>query len=124
VKVSRKKLHFVAVTEADPNHDDLAQCQALGAITLIGSSTDVWQLKKALVKHAQVLLALFGQDDRLNVETAVLASEMSQGPRTGSLTCVLQIADVDLGAIVRKHAMAAKHNLLATVEDIMTHRMR
>jgi voltage-gated potassium channel Kch len=110
VEVLRKALHFVVVIEPDPDHEDLAQCRALGAITLIGSSTDAWQLKKARVDRAGVLLALFRQDDRLNVETAVLAHEICQGPRPGSLTCVVQITDPDLPAVVRKHEMATRQD--------------
>ncbi len=110
VEVLRRKLQFVVVIEPDPDHEDLAQCRALGAITLIGSLTDAWQLKKALVDRADVLLALFRPDDRLNIETAVLAYEMCQSPRPGSLTCVLQISDLEMAAVVRKHEMATREN--------------
>ena len=82
VEELRRELHFVVVIEENPNHDDLAQCQSSGAVTLIGSSTDAWQLKRALIDRAEVLMVLFGQDDRSNVETAVRASEIKQ-ERTG-----------------------------------------
>ena len=78
VEALRRDLHFVVVIEENPNHDDLAQCQSLGAVTLIGSSTDAWQLKRAQVDRAEVLMVLFGQDDRSHVETAVRASEIKQ----------------------------------------------
>ena len=110
VEALRRELHYVVVIEENPNHDDLPQCQTLGAVTLIGSSTDLWQLKKARVDWAEVLMVLFGQDDRSHVETAIRASELKQDARAGSLTCVLQIADLDLAAVVRKHQMATKHN--------------
>jgi voltage-gated potassium channel Kch len=106
----RKDLHFVVIIESDANHEGLAQCRALGAITLIGSSADAWLLKKGRVDRAGVLLALFREDDRLNVETAVRAYELCRGADPRPLTCVVQIADPGLPAVVRKHAMASLEN--------------
>ena len=91
VEALRERFQFVVVIEADADHDDLPQCRALGAIVLIGSSTDAWQLRKARVYRADVLLSVFRRDDRLNVETAVLACEMSQDP--ASRVAHLRLAD-------------------------------
>jgi voltage-gated potassium channel Kch len=110
VEMLRKELHFVVIIESDPDHEDLAQCRALGAITLIGSSADAWQLKKGRVDRAGFLLAVFRQDDRLNVETAVLAYELCRGASLWPLTCVVQITDPGLPAVVRKHEMASLEN--------------
>lgn len=108
VQVLRKDRHFVVVIEPDATHEDLSRCRALGAVVLTGNPTDSWRLKKARVHRADVLMAIVPGDDRLNVETAILAHAICRSPRHGTLTCVLQVSDPDLTTVVRKHPMATE----------------
>ena len=108
VEALRRERRFVAVIESNPEHPDIPRCRAMGAVVLIGSSAEAWLLKKARVPDADVLLAMFRPDDRVNIEAAVSAYELCQEPRAGCLTCVLQVSDPDLAAVVRKHEISTR----------------
>ncbi len=69
---------FVVVIEPDGNHADLPLCRSLGAEVLIGSPNERFLLRRARVQFAEALLALFGEEDRRNVEIAVRAFEIKR----------------------------------------------
>jgi voltage-gated potassium channel Kch len=99
VEALRNRGDRVVVIEADPRHEGLAHCRALGAVVLVGAVTDPWILRQARVQRARLLMALFGGDGD-NVETAVAAHALNGARLRGKLRCVLQVSDPRLRHLV------------------------
>ena len=104
VEALRERGDRVVVIEADPRHDGLAHCRALGAVVLVGAATDRWFLRQARVDHARLLMVLYG-DDGNNVETAVRAQTLKVERPRGKLRCVLQVSDPRLRILVQTHSI-------------------
>jgi hypothetical protein len=107
VEALRQQGQPVVVIEPGEWHEGVEHCKELGAGVLLGASTDDWLLRRARVDRARLLLALF-QDDRTNLETALLAYELCQSREQGALRCVLEVSNPEFRDLLRRHPMLAK----------------
>jgi hypothetical protein len=92
----------VVVIEHDENNAEVDHCRQMGAIVLLGTANDRRVLDKACVHRAKTLISIVG-DDGVNVETAVLAHQLNQRRRSGSLDCVVHVFDPRLQRALKQH---------------------
>ena len=110
VRDLRRAGHRVLVIEKDRDNPFVAACDALGAVVLIGDSTNPETLRQARLEHAESLVAVSGQDGA-NVEIAVRAHQLLSHigrPATRTLPCYLHIVDLELRTLLRQHRALAQ----------------
>jgi hypothetical protein len=81
--------------------EDLAHCRELGAIALEGTGSDRWLLRKARASLARAIIAT-DPADGANVETAIVARDLSADRRSGTLQCVVQVFDTALQRMLKQ----------------------
>lgn len=94
----------VVVVEKDRNNPLIEPCRRAGAVVLPGDATDAETLRSAGVRRARHLIAVCG-DDRTNAEVAVRARELSRERRSGTLTCVVHVAEPRLCTLLVAHEL-------------------
>lgn len=92
----------VVIIESNENNPDLPRCRALGAVVIQGRADDDWNLERAHLQSARMLIATTG-DDGTNVETAVHAHRLLKNETREPLHCVVHITDPSLQQLMKRH---------------------
>jgi len=101
----RENHENVLVIEEDENNPGITRCRELGALVLVGNSSDMKTLQKAHVERAKYAIAVC-EGDATNAEFAVgvqkiLGVHMGQTP----VTCAIHLTDPGLHQRIRKLEM-------------------
>lgn len=109
VEQLRARRERVVVIEPDEENTGLERCRELGCVVIVGRADDEWNLRKAHLDHARLLIAVAGEDG-VNVETAVRAHDLVQQRRGVPLQCILHVWDPDLQTLLRQHQLFTDEN--------------
>jgi len=105
----RKRGSYVVAIDKAEQQDAIRIARELGALVLVGNATDEVLLAKARVAHAGQVVAISG-DDGANVEVAMHAYQLVRRHGTshrGVVRCLVQIADLELCNLFRRHRVFA-----------------
>jgi voltage-gated potassium channel Kch len=92
----------VIVIEPDEHNANLHRCRENGCVVIVGRADDLWNLQRAYVNSAKVMIAAAGQDG-VNIEAAVRAHDLVQSVRRDALRCIVHVADPDLQSLFQRH---------------------
>lgn len=95
----------VVAIESDPNNENIAICKDLDAVVIIGDAADPHVLERARVHHAEMVVAITGNDGT-NVEIAVRTHHLVKSLRDKSsdpLKCYVQVSDTKLRLLFGRH---------------------
>jgi hypothetical protein len=92
----------VIVIEADEHNANLHRCRENGCVVVVGRADDRWNLLRAYVNTADVMIAAAGHDG-INIEAAVRAHDLVQSRRREALRCIVHVSDPDLQSLFQRH---------------------
>jgi hypothetical protein len=98
----------VVVIEKDDGNDDLERCREQGIIVFVGDATSREMLRKARLHQARYLVSVCGNDGA-NVEVAVRARELVESRKSGALTCLVHIVELQLCNLLREHELVTNN---------------
>lgn len=102
VEELRREGHRVAVIEPDEHNPGLPHCRDLKVTIIPGRSDSDWNLVRAQINRAGLLIATAGSD-AVNIETVVRAHAFAQRRRRGRLQCVAHLTDPALQQLLKSH---------------------
>jgi len=102
VEELRKAGERVVVIEPDETNSELSHCRELRALLIPGRADDDWNLERAHLRCAKMLIATTG-DDGTNVETAVHAHRLIKNETRKPLQCVVHVTDPALQQLLKRH---------------------
>jgi voltage-gated potassium channel Kch len=99
----------VVAIERDERNESIGELRQDGVTVIIGNATDRVLLRATRPDRARYLFAVCG-DDAINSQVAVRTSELVAA-RTGlSLTCFVEVTDVDLAALLQAELRMGGHD--------------
>jgi voltage-gated potassium channel Kch len=122
VRDFRSRGRRVVVVEQCADIKELATVRNLGALVVIGNSTEPSILRKAKAHRAESLLAFTG-DDGVNVETGLAIYRMLKNDphkNTRPLRCFIHLYSTNLASVVGRQAFFAMPHGAVTFEIVRT----
>jgi len=104
-KTFHQRGYKVIVIEKDAGNDNFEYCREHGALAFVGDAANIDVLQDARVQTAKYLIAVCGNDG-INAEVSVLARQLSKSRKSGPLTCLVHIVDLNLCRLLREREIA------------------
>ncbi|UCD58019.1 MAG: NAD-binding protein, partial [Candidatus Hydrogenedentota bacterium] len=99
-KAFREQGRRVVTIERDPHESHIEHCRDLGIVGFVGDARARASLLQARVPRARYLIAVC--NDAVNAEIALRARELVEERERGTLTCFVDIVDLELCRMLRE----------------------
>lgn len=92
----------VIIIEPDEHNQNLRRCRENGCVVIVGRADDRWNLSRAYINSANIMIAAAGQDGT-NIEAAVRAHDLVQRRKRDRLRCIVHVSDPELQSLFQRH---------------------